>query len=351
MKKKFNEIFKPSFSKVFLIAEVSGNHQNSYKSLKKLISSLVNQQPDAIKFQVYKPNTITINSKKKDFQVEKKSPWSSTKYMYDLYEKAHTPWKWISKLTKHLNKINFPWFASIFDEKSLMFMEDLNCPVYKIASPEITDINLIRITAKTKKPIILSTGVSNFEDINLAIKTIRKYHNKIIILKCVSEYPAKYEDLNLKDILFFKKKYKLSVGFSDHTIGNQAATLASYLGATVFEKHFKIDDDKKSIDSHFSMNISELKKYKESILIGKQLSKENKKKNMNSKYILKKKQISNRSLYICKNIKKNQILTKEFIQSVRPGYSLHPKHLSKILGKKVNKNLSIGSRIHLVDFL
>ena len=335
-------------TKPFLIAEVSGNHQNNFKKLKELVNALTKEEVDAIKFQVYKPDTITLKTKNNDFKVEKKSPWSSTKYLFDLYKKAYTPWHWISKIIKHLDNKNYPWFASVFDETSLNFMQSLNCQAYKIASPEITDINLIEKIAKTKKPIVLSTGVANLKDINLALKVIRKYHKKVIILKCTSEYPADHKDLNLQDILFLKKKYKTAIGFSDHTLGSQAAILASYLGATVFEKHFKLDDDRKSIDEHFSMKVSQLKSYRKNIIIGKKLFNSFSFSGFNK--INSKKRISNRSLYISKNILKGQTLTLEYVKSVRPGYSLHPKYLKKIIGKKIKKNLKKGSRIKLSFF-
>ncbi len=346
--RKFSEMINIKNKKPFLVAEVSGNHQNNFKKLKELVNALTREKVDAIKFQVYKPETITLKTKNKDFVVEKKSPWSSTKYLYDLYKKAYTPWNWISKTIKYLDSKNYPWFASVFDETAFNFMQKLNCQAYKIASPEITDINLIEKIAKTKKPIVLSTGVANVQDINLALKIIKKYHKKIVILKCTSEYPPDYKDLNLQDILFLKKKYKTTIGFSDHTLGVQAATLASYLGATVFEKHFKLDNDQKSIDEHFSMKVSELKNYRESIDIGRKMFKSFLFSGFNK--INLKKKISNRSLYISKNILKGQTLTLEHVRSVRPGYSLHPKYLNKIVGKKIKKNLKKGSRIKLSFF-
>tara|TARA_B100001093_G_scaffold518595_1_gene604009 strand:- start:65 stop:1111 length:1047 start_codon:yes stop_codon:yes gene_type:complete len=346
--RKLEKIINSKSKGIFLIAEVSGNHQNSYQKLKKLLSSLMKAKADAIKFQVYKPDTITLNSKKKDFLVEKSSPWKKNKYLFDLYKKAYTPWEWISNSVKFLNKAKYPWLASVFDETSLKFMQNLNCKAYKIASPEITDINLIKQIALTKKPIILSTGVANLDDIKLAVRVIKKYHNKIVILKCTSEYPASYESLYLQDINLLKKKFNCAIGFSDHTLDSHAATIASYLGATVFEKHFKLNNDIKSIDQHFSMKVSEIKNYRDSIEIGKKIYTT---QNFSSFYnISKKKKISNRSLYISKEIKKNQVLTNSHVRSVRPGYSLHPRFLTKIIGKRSKKKLGIGSRIKLKNF-
>ena len=347
--KRLLKIINSKSQNTFLIAEVSGNHQNNYQKLEKLLKSLIKAKADAIKFQVYKPETITLNSKKKDFLVEKSSPWKKNKYLFDLYKKAFTPWDWIYNSVKFLNKIKQPWLASVFDESSLKFMQSLNCKAYKIASPEITDINLIKKIAITKKPIILSTGVANLEDIKLAVQTIKKYHNKIVILKCTSEYPANYQNLHLQDIRLLKKKFNCTIGFSDHTLDNHAAIIASYLGATVFEKHFKLNDDIKSIDQHFSMKVSKLKSYRDSIEIGKKIYKSSNLSGFDN--ISKKKKISNRSLYISKEIKKNQILTKLHVKSVRPGYSLHPKFLTKIIGKKSKRKLGVGSRIKLKYFL
>lgn len=348
MKNSFLKICNIKNTNPFIIAEVSGNHQGNFSKLKKLTAAIVKAKADAIKFQVYKPETITLNVKTKDFMVEKSSPWKSSKYLFDLYKKAYTPWDWISKLVKYLNKVNFPWFASVFDESALIFLEKLRCPAYKIASPEITDVNLISKIAKTRKPIILSTGVSNINDIDLAIKTIKKFHKKIVILKCVSEYPASYNELNLDDISIFKKKFRFPVGFSDHTIGGHAAMVASAIGATVFEKHFKLDNDYKSIDNHFSMPISKLKDYRHCINSGKEMIRSENKHY--KKYIEKKKRMSNRSLYISKNIKKGETLTQYHVKSVRPGLSMHPKYLKYIVGKKTKLDLKIGSRIKLSYF-
>ncbi len=347
MKNPFSNIIKNLKDDPVIIAEVSGNHQNKLLKLKELIRKISKSEANIIKFQVYKPSTITLNVKKKDFKVEKNSPWKKHKYFYDLYNKAFTPWDWIFDCVHYLNKIKFPWFASIFDETALKFMQKLGCPAYKIASPEINDVNLIKMVAKTKKPIVLSTGAANLADVDLAIKTIRKFHNKIVILKCVSNYPTQFEDLNLKDIILLKKKYNLTIGFSDHTLGSEAAKLAAVLGAEVFEKHFKLNNDKKSIDEHFSMNISEAKYYKNAIIFGKKVAGSNHLLNFKSN---RKKIVSSRSLYISEDIEKNKKLKHSNVKSVRPGYSLHPKYLKKIIGKKVKKSLKVGSRIKLSDF-
>jgi len=345
-KKIFNKLVSKSNKDVFIIAEISGNHQNSFLKLKKFVNECVNKKADIIKFQVYRPDTITLNSNKKDFLLKKKEDkiWGNQKSLYELYEKAHTPWEWIEKLAKILNKRKFPWFASVFDETSINFLEKLNCNAYKIASPEITDIPLIEKIAKLNKPIVISTGLATENDISLAVKTIKKRHNKFMILKCTTSYPSNENELDLGAIKTLEKKFKCKVGFSDHTLGFEAAKIASAIGANVFEKHFKLDNDNKSIDNHFSMKISDLKKYKINIekvkkILGRDkiLISNSAKKNLSGK----------RSLYVCKNIRKGERFTQKNIKSVRPAFGLHPKFLKKVLGKKSKTNLYVGERLKL----
>ena len=351
MKKSiFNKLINPSNKKISVIAEMSGNHRGSFEGSKKFIFNAIKYGADIIKFQVYRPNTITLKSNKKDFLIKSKNVWSKYKTLYDLYEKAYTPWNWIQSLAKILDSKKFPWFASPFDPSAIEFLEKLKCPAYKLASPEITDINLIEKISLTNKPIFISTGLATFKDIDLAIKTIKKKHNKFAILKCVSAYPTPYKDLNLETIKTLKKKYKCAVGFSDHTIGDLAAKVAVALGATIIEKHFKVDNDKSSIDSHFSMELSKLKKFKHelndiSICLGNG--------NLKIAFSAMKNISGRRSLYISKNIRKGEKFNMENIKSVRPSYGMHPCFLKKIIGKKAKKKLQKGERlkINLVEKL
>jgi sialic acid synthase SpsE len=223
-------------------------------------------------------------------------------------------------------------------------LEKLKCPAYKVASPEITDLNLIEKIASTNKPILLSTGLAEISDIDLAIKTIKKKHNKYGILKCVSAYPAPINELNLKGISLLKKRYKCAVGFSDHTVSDLASKAAVSLGATIIEKHFKVDGDKKSIDHHFSMNLSKLKNFKKElnniqICLGEE--------NLDILKSAKKSIKIRRSLYVSKDIKKGEEFTSENIKSVRPSFGLHPKFLKKVIGKKSNKDLKSGDRLSM----
>jgi pseudaminic acid synthase len=340
--KFFKKIINPKNKEIVLVAEMSGNHQGTFRGANKFVKQAIKNGADAIKFQVYKSETITLNSKKKDFLVNTTGVWGKYKTLHDLYKEAHTPWEWIFKLANSLNSSKFPWFASPFDVSSVDFLEKLDCQAYKIASPEITDIPLVEKILSTKKPIIFSTGLATLEDIDLLVKTIKKKHSKFAILKCVSSYPNPLEDLNLLSIKLLRDKYKCSVGFSDHTIGDLASKVAVTQGATIIEKHFKVDNDKSSIDSHFSMKLSDLRKFKKdlndvNIILGKKklMLSASAKKNLSGR----------RSLYISKKIMKGEKFTLENVRSVRPGYSLHPKYLKIILGKKSTKNLKLGDRI------
>jgi len=341
----FNKILDPKSKKVILICEVSGNHNNSFSHLKKLIKHAIDQKVDLLKFQVYKPETLTLNTYSKDFKISNKNKWSKYKNLYNLFKKSHTPWIWIKKLSHILDKKKINWFASAFDKSSVDFLENINCKAYKIASPEITDINLIDYIASKNKPIILSTGMSEEKDIDLAVKCIKKYHSKIGILKCTSKYPASYKDLNLSSIEKIKNKYKCAVGFSDHTLDNLAANISVVYGSTIVEKHFKLDKDMTSIDSHFSVPISDYQMIKRSLNnVNQCIGNENQ-----GFKITKEQKNSRRSIYISKDIKKNSKITINNIKSIRPGFGLHPKFLKKILGKPVKRNIKYGSPLHLKD--
>ena len=346
MKKDFfKKILDKKNKEVILICELSGNHNNSFSHLKKLINCAIEQKVDLVKFQVYKPETLTLNTQSKHFKITHKNKWSKYKNLYNLFEKSYTPWDWIRKLSKILDQNKIKWFASAFDQTSVDFLESLNCKAYKIASPEITDVNLINYIASKKKPIILSTGMAEEKDLNLAVKTIRKYHSKFGILKCTSKYPASHKDLNLSSIKKIKKKYNCVVGFSDHTTDNLGANISVVFGSTIIEKHFKLDKDTTSIDSHFSEPISNYQMIKNSLnnvihCIG----------NENVGLIITEEQKnSRRSIYVSQDIKKNSQLTNDNIKSIRPGFGLHPKFFYKILGKSVNKKIKYGFPLKLRD--
>ena len=325
--------------KSFIIAEMSGNHNCSIKKAMKIILAAKNCGANAIKLQTYTADTITIKSNKKDFQIPKKSPWRNKKNLWTLYNYAHTPWSWHKRLFNYAKKIGIEIFSTPFDETAVDFLETLNCKAYKIASSEINHIPLIKKVARTKKPIILSTGLASFKDIDLAIKTLReKKVKKIILLLCKSNYPAEIKDHNLRLIKKFKKRYKVIIGLSDHTIGNSLAISSLTLGARVFEKHFKLNNQKNTVDSFFSQNEKQFKKYVSDIRQTEEALNNSKENNLVGFKNM-------RSIYLRKRINKNEIISINHIKVARPGFSLHPKYFNKIIGLQIKKNLNIGDRI------
>lgn len=332
----------------FLIAEISANHNQSLKRLLKLIDKIVESGADAVKIQTYTPDSMTLNSKSKHFKIiDKKSPWKG-KTLYDIYKKGTTPYEWHKKIFNYAKKKRILCFSTPFDDYAVEFLEKLKVPFYKVASYECVDIPLIEKIAKTYKPIIISTGAANFNEINDAVKTVRKYHNKLILLKCTSLYPSKDSQLNLSAIIEMKKKFKCPVGFSDHTIDLNAAITSIGVGANVIEKHVKFSNKESGLDSSFSITPKELKDLK--------VKMNNAWKALGIKTIgpikeeLKVRK-RRRSLYFIKNLKKGEIVKLESIKRIRPGYGIAPKHIKTIIGKKVKKNIKFGAPIKWADFI
>jgi pseudaminic acid synthase len=326
-----------------IIAEISGNHNGSKHKFLNLIKKAIQSEADLIKIQTYEPQDITINSKKKIFKITN-GIWKN-KYLWDLYTEAHTPFSWHQQAFALAKKYNKVLFSSPFSIRAVDFLEKLNVSLYKIASFEITDFRLIDYIASKKKPIIISTGVSKIKDIINAIKIINKYHNKVIILHCVSGYPTKLKDTNLKRINLLKKAFKNNlIGLSDHTNDIYSSVAAVPLGIVAIEKHFNFNKNHKTIDSEFSIDPAQLKKLKKnSSDIFFSL---NKKTKMTAEKISGR---FKRSLYSIKNIKTGDKLTTENIGTFRPKSGIPAEHFFKILGRKVKKNIKIFSSIYYND--
>lgn len=332
-------------NKVFIIAELSANHNGSLKTAVESIKVIKRTGADAIKLQTYTADTITINCKKDDFRI-KGTIWED-RYLYDLYKEAYTPWEWHEELFRAAKEEGLICFSSPFDKTAVDFLESLDNPIYKIASFEITDIPLIEYAASKGKPMVISTGIATEEDIQLAVDTCRAVgNNDITLLKCTSSYPASIEEANLTMIPDLAKRFDVKAGLSDHTIGSTAPIVATVLGATMIEKHFIIDRSIGGPDSSFSMNEKEFTEMVKAIrdaekAIGK------------IDYILTEKQKSNRafsrSLYVVEDIKSGDIITETNVRSIRPGFGLHPKFYKEILGKKASKNLEKGDQIKIND--
>ena len=314
------------------------------ETAKQTIKAAKKAGANAIKLQTYTPDTITIKSQKNDFLISNNSIWDGM-YLYDLYNEAYTPWEWHRELFEISKDLGLECFSTPFDKTSVDFLEELNVSMYKIASFEITDIPLIEYVASTGKPIILSTGIADLNDIETAIKTIRKIgNNEIALLKCTSSYPSPPEESNLIMIQDFKERFDLIPGLSDHTLGIQAPVIATSLGAKIIEKHFILDKSVGGPDSSFSLDQEEFTKMVNAIreaevYIGKVDY------NLSQRQILSK-QFS-RSLYVTREIKKGECFSEKNVQSKRPGYGLHPKHLKDIIGKESNRDIEIGERFDL----
>ena len=330
-------------SKVFIIAELSANHNGSIEIAIETIKAAKRAGADCIKLQTYNADTITIDSSKDDFII-KDTVWNGEN-LYNLYQKAFTPWEWHEELFKVAKKEGLICFSSPFDKTAVDFLEKLTVPAYKIASFEITDIPLIEYVAAKGKPIIISTGIAEIEDIELALNTCRKIgNNDIALLKCTSSYPAPVQEANMSMIKDLANRFDVITGLSDHTLGSVVPIVATCLGAKIIEKHFILNHSIGGPDSSFSLDESEFTKMVNNI------------RNAESAigsvdYNLTEKQIIgkrfSRSLYVVNNIKIGEIFTEKNVKPIRPGFGLHPKFYNQILGKVSNSNLSKGTRFNL----
>jgi pseudaminic acid synthase len=317
-------------NKVFFIAEISANHCGNFDLAKKLIKCAYINGADAVKLQTYTADTMTIKSDKKYFKIQE-GLWKGYT-LWDLYNKAHTPLKWHKDLFRYGKSLGIKVFSTPFDNAAVDFLEKLNCPIYKIASFEMTDLNLVKKVSQTKKPIIISTGMANLEEIATTVKTARRNGAKdITLLYCVSNYPSSIDDFNLNNIKILKDKFKCKIGFSDHSTDNRVAFAAIASGAEVIEKHIALDNQKKGFDINFSLKGKEIKELRNDIdiaskLLGKKFFFRSKSEN--------KSKIFRRSIFATQNIKKGEKFSKDNIRVIRPGYGLAPKYYNKILNKK-----------------
>ena len=331
---------------VFIIAELSANHNGSIETAIQSIKAAKRAGADCIKLQTYTPDTITLNSNKEDFLI-KGTIWEG-KNLYNLYEEAYTPWEWHKKLFKAAAEEGLICFSSPFDKTAVDFLEDLNVPAYKIASFEITDIPLIEYTASKGKPVIISTGIAGQEDIELALDACRRMgNNDIALLKCTSQYPAPMEDANIVMIKDLVERFNVLSGLSDHTIGSTVPIVATAMGAKIIEKHFILDKSIGGPDASFSMDEQEFYEMVKSV-------REAEKAMGEVNYTLTEKQKKgrnfSRSLYVAEDIKAGEVITEKNVRSVRPGFGMHPKHYSEVLGKKTKVNLGKGTRLSF-DYL
>ena len=319
----------------FFVAEISANHNGSLLHAKKLIRLAKIYGANAVKLQTYTPDTLTINSNKPDFKI-RGGLWNG-KTLWDLYQKAQTPFEWHKELFNYAKKLKIICFSTPFDESAVDLLESLNCPFYKVASFEMNHIPLIKKIAQTKKPIIISTGMANLKEIDLAYKTAKKNGAKeIILLYCVSNYPSKISDFNFNNIKILKERYNCKVGFSDHSIDNKVVAAAIAAGAEVIEKHIALERQKKGFDLAFSLKGKEIKEYAQvikdtSLMMGKKYFFRNKSENQSLQF--------RRSIYAISDIKKGEKFTKKNLRVIRPGYGVQPVYFEKLINKKSPINI------------
>lgn len=329
-------------NRVMIVAELSANHAGSLQVAIDTIKAAKRAGADAIKLQTYTADTLTLDCNLPDFTINNGSLWDGRTY-YDLYKEAYTPWEWHAELFRIAKEEGLIIFSTPFDKTAVDFLETLDNPIYKIASFEITDIPLIEYAASKMKPIVLSTGIAQIEDIELAIDTCREVGNDdITLLKCTSSYPAPIEEANLSMIKDMAERFRVKTGLSDHTIGSIAPIVAITQGATMIEKHFILDRSVGGPDAAFSMDEKEFAQMVKDVRMAESSL-------GTISYDLTQKQQDNRcfarSLYVAEDMKAGETITEQNVRSVRPGCGLHPKYYKQIIGKTINCSLSLGDRI------
>lgn len=319
---------------VFMIAEISGNHNHDINRALAIIDAAADAGADAIKLQTYTADTITLDSDRPEFIVK----WQGKKKtLYELYQEAYTPWEWHERLFAHAKKRRLVCFSSPFDPTSIAFLEKLAAPLYKVASFEVVDIPLLEAIGKTKKPVIMSRGMATLEELSLAIRTLRKFGTKdIVLLQCVSSYPARPEDMNLKNIPDLMKRFKVMAGLSDHTLTNDSAIASVALGARVIEKHMTLKRADGGVDSSFSLEPQEFAALVRSVrtveqAIGGPEYRRGKGETSESKF--------RRSLFVVKDMKKGERFTSENMRSIRPGNGMAPKFYRAVIGKRAARDI------------
>lgn len=319
-----------------LVAEISANHNGSLKMAKKLIKTAKINGADFVKLQTYTPKTMTINSRNKYFKISK-GLWKG-KTLWELYDKAQTPFEWQKELFDYAKKIKIRCFSTPFDESAVDLLETLGCPIYKISSFEMNDLNLIRKVSKTGKPLIISTGLASLDEIEKTYKTARRNGAKdITLLYCVSNYPSTIDNFNMNNLKMMKKKFKCKVGLSDHSKDPMVMTAAIACGAEIIEKHIALEKQKKGFDIEFSLKGKEIREFVNNMNKSFQLFK---RKNF---YRDKKEMVNiqfRRSIFSIKDIKKGEKFSRENLKVIRPGYGLPPFYINKLIGKKSPESIS-----------
>lgn len=327
--------------KVYVIAEMSGNHAGSKDRAFEILHAAKESGADCIKIQTYTPDTMTIDCNNEYFNIYG-GTWDGEN-LYKLYQKAYTPWEWQADLKAEAERIGLDFLSTAFDFSSVDFLESINLDFYKIASFELTDIPLLKYVASKNKPIILSTGMASLEEIEMAVKAIKEAgSSELVLLKCSSDYPAVTDEMNLRTMVDINKQFNVPVGLSDHSMGSVGVIAAVAMGARVIEKHFCVSRKVENPDSSFSLEPHEFKKMVEDIrsaelAMGK------------VKYGPSEREIANlkfrRSIFCVKDIKVGETVTSENVRVIRPSFGLAPVHIDEVIGKKAKADIKFGTPI------
>lgn len=324
---------------VYIVAEMSANHNQEFNHAVDILYAAKEVGADAVKLQTYTADTITIKSDEPCFQIQGGTAWDG-RTLYELYQEAYTPWEWQPNLKKIADKIGIDLFSSAFDATAVDFLEVMGVPVHKISSFELVDIPLIQKMAATRKPLIMSTGMANDEEIGEAVVAAQAAGARgIVLLKCTSAYPARPEEMNLRAIPYLEKTYGVPVGLSDHTLGIAVPVAAVALGACLIEKHFILSRESGGADSHFSLEPDEFREMVQAVrTVEKAVGA------VRSTLAVREEtmRMFRRSLFVVKDVKAGEVLTEDCVRSIRPGAGLAPKYLPQVIGCKATRDLTRG---------
>lgn len=325
---------------VYIIAELSANHHQDFDQAVQLVQAAKDAGADAIKLQTYTPDTLTINCDNEYFRIGKGTIWEG-RNLYDLYGDAYTPWDWQPELKQVAEDLGLDLFSTPFDETAVEFLEDMDVPAYKIASFELVDLALINRVALTGKPIVMSTGMATLAEIDEAVSTFRGAGGKeLALLKCTSSYPAPVTEINLRTIPHLSEAFGVPAGLSDHTLGIAVPVAAVTLGACIIEKHFTLSRERSGPDSAFSLEPHEFKLMSDAIRIAEQALGEIRYGSGESE---ESSRVFRRSLFVVKDMRKDEVFTADNVRSIRPGYGLHPRFLENVLACRVTRDVVRGT--------
>jgi len=324
----------------YVIAEVSANHHQKFEEAVKIIRAIKDTGADAVKLQTYTPDTITIACDRSEFKLASGTIWDG-RTLYDLYGEAYTPWDWQPRLKQIANDLGLDLFSTPFDETAVDFLEQMDVPAHKLASFELVDLPLIEKMARTGKPLIMSTGMASVEEIEEAVQTARKAGaSQIALLKCTSAYPALPEEMNLRTIPELSQRFDVVVGLSDHTMGSAVPVTAVALGASIIEKHITLSRSEPGPDSEFSMEPNEFREMVTAVRVAEKAL-------GHVHFGIEEKEagshVFRRSLFVVKDMKRGEVFTAENVRSIRPGYGLHTRHLTDVLGQTAAADIERGT--------